>query len=240
MLESNNYGVFEILSITGQQNITIKFLNTGTIVYEQRARSLISGNIKDYYAPHVCKVGYLGVGQYKTNTHPTIANLWYQMMERCYTDKHSKHGGFWYSDVTVCDEWHNFQNFAAWCEKQHKEDGWHLDKDLRKPGNKLYSPDSCCMIPQELNHLLNKNKGQRGEYPIGVTTRTDGRTFRAVVSNPEGKAFSFYGFKTVESAFEKYKTVKSAVIKQQAEKWKDKLPPDVYFNLVNYEIKIDD
>jgi len=44
--------------------------------------------------------------------------------------------------------------------------GKQLDKDLL--GDKLYSPDTCCFVPQWLNSLFLDSGRSRGKYPIGV------------------------------------------------------------------------
>ena len=66
-----------------------------------------------------------------------------------------------YKGVEVCEEWYNFQNFAEWCETQKflnakdvKGKSYQLDKDILVKGNKIYSPDTCCFVPPEINSLF--------------------------------------------------------------------------------------
>ena len=45
-----------------------------------------------------------------------------------------------YLDVTVCEEWHNFQNFAKWFYENYYEisgEKMRLDKDILIKGNKM-------------------------------------------------------------------------------------------------------
>lgn len=79
----------------------------------------------------------------------------------------------------------DFQEFAEWCS--HSEgyryfdpNGkcWTLDKDILVKGNKEYSPDKCCFVPEYVNNLfVNKQRKDRGEFPIGVT-KAGGRSKR--------------------------------------------------------------
>lgn len=62
-----------------------------------------------------------------------------------------------YADVVVSLEFLNFQKFATWYYRQPgcMEKGWHLDKDLLSmPGKRIYSPDTCCFLPSEINNAL--------------------------------------------------------------------------------------
>lgn len=94
-------------------------------------------------------------------------NRWLAMLERCYS-KTFKLKFPTYMDVTCCEEWLLFSNFKSWMEQQDWE-GKHLDKDLLVYQNKVYSPETCVFIPQELNSFLVRNDVNRGELPLGVT-----------------------------------------------------------------------
>ena len=45
----------------------------------------------------------------------------------------------------------------------------HLDKDILIKGNKIYSPQTCCFVPENLNSLITKNDSIRNNLPIGVS-----------------------------------------------------------------------
>lgn len=101
--------------------------------------------------------------------------LWHGMFTRCYNEKFLKRSP-WYLGCEVAEEWHYFQNFASWCQEQigfnsfSKESSirFELDKDLISGGNRIYSPNTCVFIPQELNVLL-LNKPNTNGYPQGVS-----------------------------------------------------------------------
>lgn len=135
--------------------------------------NLKMGNIKNTYLPTVYSIGYLGEGEFK----PTFKgkrtkeySTWQGMLQRCYDEKfNNRHIS--YKKCEVCEEWHCFQNFAEWFYENYRPEimqGWQLDKDILVKGNKIYSPETCCFLPQRINKLLTKNNRVRGEYPIGV------------------------------------------------------------------------
>jgi len=117
--------------------------------------------------------------------------------------------------------------------------GWALDKDILQKGNKLYSKDTCCFVPQEVNSLLIKRDNSRGEYPVGVCFRKATGKFMAQLT-VNGKQKTLGYFTTPEEAFQVYKAAKEAQIKAVADKWKYLLDERVFQALLAYEVNIDD
>lgn len=76
-----------------------------------------------------------------------------------------------YKGCFICDEWLTFSIFREWIRNPQNgySDGYHLDKDILIKGNKVYSPETCCFVPSEINTLFTKRQNLRGKYPIGVT-----------------------------------------------------------------------
>ena len=193
------------------------------------------------YVPSVLGIGYKGDGRFNTSIngkHTKIYQSWKGMLQRCYSTKSFKRNPC-YVDKKVCEEWHNFQNFAEWMEKNYNPEimeGWHLDKDILIKGNKIYSPETCCFVPPEINYLFVRNSGDR-EYPIGVTYKEN--AFRATL-NKKDKSYHIGRFKTPEEAFQAYKTAKENYIKEVAEEWKNVIPHFLYTLLINYQVEITD
>ena len=118
-------------------------------------------------------------------------------------------------------------------------EGWQLDKDIIQKGSKLYSKDTCCFVPAEVNLLLTKRDKCRGEYPVGVNFHKATGKFRARL-NINGRLKHLGLFNTPEEAFQVYKPAKEAQIKVVAEKWKHLLDERVYQALMTYEVSTDD
>ena len=99
--------------------------------------------------------------------------IWDNMVQRCKSHIN-------YTDIVVCEEWLNFSNFTEWMESNYNPEtmqGWHLDKDILVKGNKIYSPKTCCFVPQEINKTFTTKK--RGVC-LGVVSV--GKKFRSVIS----------------------------------------------------------
>ena len=142
---------------------------------------------------------------------------WKAILYRCYDPKvlltHPSYKG-----CTMCDEWLTFSIFKAWMESQDWK-GLSIDKDLLNPGNKVYSPDNCMFVTQEINSLLVDRGNDRGKYPQGVTFDKKRKTYRAKISC-YGKVKSLGYFKTTYMASLAYKKAKSKHIAEVAEKHK--------------------
>ena len=155
-----------VVKYHGSKKVDIKFVNTGTLLTVTAQQSK-KGSIEDNMAPRMLGVGYHGFGPYKGTEQGKLTKpytLWYDMLNRCYNVKlhSSKHST--YVGVTVCEEWHNFQNFAKWLEQNYVE-GWALDKDLI--GGNIFSPQTCVYTPTEVNMAeahLRKAKNENPEF----------------------------------------------------------------------------
>ena len=123
--------------------------------------------------------------------------------------------------------------------KGYDLEGWELDKDILQKGNKLYSKETCCFVPHEINLLLTKSNRSRGEYPVGVCFHKPSGKFVAQLAI-NGKRKHLGLFASPEEAFQAYKLAKEAQIKVVAEKWKHLLDEWVFQALMAYEVTIDD
>jgi hypothetical protein len=141
-----------------------------------------------------------------------------------------------YKDCEVCDEWLDYQEFALWIDPQLAENkkGWHLDKDLLLKGNKIYSPETCVLVPEEINLILG-NKGFSSELPVGVTRSKVHSKFMATL-NENGKPKYLGIFNTPEEASSCYTINKELQVRVVAEQWKDSIDFRLYTVLSNFKI----
>jgi hypothetical protein len=227
-------GLVEVIAYTNNRNCNVK-LEDGTIIKSVEYKNIRRVKFKNPNSLSVCGIGYVGSGKYSSKDNNIAYKKWISMLNRCY-NKVVQLKQITYKDVTVCKEWHNFQNFAEWFYKNYI-DGWCLDKDILVKGNKVYSPETCCFVPQEINNLFTLRENKRGDYPIGVALK--GKKFKAVL-NVQKIPTVLGVFKTPEEAFEKYKIAKESYIKEVADKWRNKIEDRVYQALYNFKVEITD
>ena len=242
VFKSLNSGDFKVLKYNNNKNVVIQFLKTG---YETLAQlgNIRNGEVKDPYSPSVFGVGILGA-KYPSKVNGVLTKeyvLWCGMLTRCYSGTCQKKQPT-YIGCEVSDNFKSYEYFYEWCHNQigFGVEGWHLDKDLLIKGNKVYSEDSCVFIPSEINTLLIKREASRGGHLIGVYWNKKDNAFRAQVGKSKGKQEYLGLFNTEIEAFNAYKIAKESFIKEQAEKWKDKIDPRAYNALMNYTVNIED
>lgn len=103
-------------------------------------------------------------------------STWMEMLKRCYSNEfHAIQPT--YSGCYVSKEWLRFSSSYEWW-KDNFVDGWQLDKDLIKQGNKIYSKDTCIYVPARINTFASGIGCRRGALRHGV--HVDKRTMRFV------------------------------------------------------------
>lgn len=239
---TNHSGTCVVIDFKNSNDVTVMFHEPKHIM-KCSACNLRKGKVRNPYSPTFYKKGFLGVGKYISSS--SSFEIWRAMLNRCYSEKF-KENFKTYKYATVCDEWLNFQNFATWCETQPffnnkdcKGRPYELDKDLLRKCNKIYSPDTSCFVPRDVNILLTKRDKMRGEHPIGVTFLKRDSKYKSRLSY-FGKAVNLGTFDTAEEAFKAYKRAKESYIKEVADIWKGRIDERVYQALLNYEVHIDD
>lgn len=143
--------------------------------------------------------------------------VWTGMLERGYCKIYkAKHPA--YLEVSVCPDWLLFSNFREWMREQDWK-GNQLDKDLLSPGNKIYSPESCCFVTPEVNKFLIYKK-RTDELPRGVTWKPKNRKYVAQCS--DNGVTKYLGiFETAEQAHIVWKEEKLRLAKLLSEKQTD-------------------
>lgn len=154
--KTKNFGDLIVLSVNSNLDVDVEFVETG---YRCKARvsNILSGGVKDRLMPYVFGVGFIGEGKYKSSidgVETKAYRCWHSMMKRCYSPKEQLRNPS-YTDCEVCEDWHNFQNFAKWFYENYPNDGneYQMDKDIKSGSKtgKLYSPDFCSFVTGDEN-----------------------------------------------------------------------------------------
>lgn len=237
-----------IIEYFARDDIVIRFDDNFQYTYHTTYQRFKNGKIKNPYDRTAYGIGYVGVGKFKTQINGRNTkeyNCWFNMFTRCYDNANRTKSHMRYIGCEVCKEWHDFQVFAAWFWQNYfflDGEDIELDKDILIKGNKLYSPETCCFVPESLNKFFTKSNFSRGKYPIGVSKDMERNCFVAVCTNKYGKVKEklFKRFHNFEDAFLCYKDFKEKCCVQMAEYYKDILSNNVYNALIKYKVEITD
>lgn len=172
--------------------------------------------------------------------HTKEYNIWFNMLIRCYSPKyHDKKKT--YKTCEMSENFKSYSYFYDWCQNQVGFDfeDFHIDKDLIKKGNKIYSEDFCIFIPFDVNQFLPKHELSRGDYPIGVSFDKRYGKFKASI-NFDKRQIHLGNFNNPHSAFIRYKKEKEQYAKVLADRYKWVIDKRAYDSLINYTVDISD
>ena len=235
----NNVGLkFVVIEYNGCNDVKVKFVDSSYTTFST-AGNIRSGSVKDKMSPSVYGVGVVGVDSISTNKKPHQEYVfWNSMLQRCY-DLSYKLKRPTYIGCTSSNNFKYYPYFKDWCNKQvgFGNKGWCLDKDILVKGNKLYSEDTCCFVPREINSLFALSGNTRGLNPIGVQYNLEEGNYSARVSR-DGKHCHIGTYETKEDAFLRYKEAKELHIKSVAKRWFGKIDQNVFNALMTYEVGI--
>lgn len=243
----------KIIKYISATNILVEFQDKYHYKRKATWQEFNNGSIKNLYFPTVCGVGIVG------EKYPTCIDeidlkeytTWRGMLRRCYDGKHKMHNPA-YKDVTCCDEWLLYEIFYEWLHSQenfdkwYNNDKWALDKDILIKGNKIYSPNTCCLVPIYINSLFTKNNAVRGNLPIGVRKdeKRQGYSANIIYGMENNRAKNtVHCYPTPEDAFYLgYKPSKENYIKRvaQEEYNKGNITKKCYEAMMNYQVEITD
>ena len=192
--------------------------------------------VRNPYDKTVYGVGYLGEGKYKVyidqeHLEP-VYNVWRTLLGRCCTEKHREQFPA-YAGCKVCDEWLCYQNFAQWWNENIYYVGnerMHLDKDIKYNDNKLYSPETCIIVPQSINEIfhISGRKNKDKDLPYTIKRIPKGKYSVSYKGNSLGK------YDSVEECVDIYMNAKRKHIREKVEEMENEIPDVVKNILLNW------
>lgn len=237
----------QIVEYYDKSHVKIVFLDythysTITALY-----NVVAGSVKNPYLINK-NGGYYGEGDYIINRDPKPGKTWDSMLRRAHCHiarNHKLKDSYFYT--SVCEEWLCLQTFVKWYinyrsminPKYWKE--LEIDKDILQWNKeyKIYSPETCCLIPHNLNSILvgmHTESSKNRDLPIGVVDDKYNR-YTAYVSD-FGTRYSVGTYDTKEEAFEAYKKAKKNIINKLALHYYQDggILENIYNEILNLEI----
>lgn len=247
----NNEGcLMKIVKYNNCLDVTIEFFDDYKAQVHTTYKCFQDGKVKNPYYPSIFGVGMIGekypVKNGKKNTKEYYT--WYHMLKRCY-DEDCKKKYPTYENVTCCDEWLLYENFYEWLHSQENFDKWiqtdrsAIDKDILVKGNKIYSSETCCLVPQNVNGLFAKSDATRGSLPVGIRFNKKASVYVAECCGNIKTTDRYLGeSKELGKTFQIYKNYKENLIKQiaQEEYANSNITKRCYEAMLNYQVEIDD
>jgi len=248
---SERIGEISYSNIGNEKMTIIKYIKADKVVIKFESgyittktyRAFKRGEIRNPYYKSLYNVGFIGEGKYKIRDNNKISRrykIWWHMLRRCYDiESYEKKNS--YAPCIVCDEWHNFQNFARWYDENYypiPNEIMCIDKDILFKGNKIYSPETCVFVPKCINSLFTKRDVDRGEYAIGASKNKNDKYVSQC--NLDGIITYLGAYDTPEEAFFVYKDFKEKTIKEMADRYKKYLPEELHSAMYKYEVEITD
>lgn len=257
LIKENTDGhLMKIIEYNDSDHIIVEFQDEYKYRKQTSLSNFRSGKVKNKYAPSLCGVGILG-DKYplcKNGKYTKIGQAWEGMIQRCYGRRLECNIKTMsaYDNAEVCSEWLLFDNFYEWVISQDNYQIWEnmpksaVDKDIIVKGNNIYSPNTCCLVPNYVNTLFLQATAKRGKLPVGVTyNKKNGLYYtQYTYTDRTGKVnhHSLGSKKTPEEAFQVYKQHKEACIKQVAQEEYNKgtISKKCYEAMMRWEIEIED
>lgn len=247
--KKNHQGyLMKIIKYNNAKNITVEFQDEHKATVMVTYDNFLKGDVKNPYHPIIYNKGIVGskysvwVDKKATKEYQT----WKSMLQRCFDPKYKEKQPT-YNDVTCCNEWLEYENFYEWLHFQPNFDKWYegkrwaIDKDILFKNNNIYSPKTCCLVPQSINNLFTKSDSTRSKLPIGVHKHY--KKYQVFCQNPFTRKQEDLGtYDTELVAFQIYKSYKENIIKQVAEIEYNKgnIIQQCYNAMIEYEVDITD
>ena len=240
-IENDMYMVIDYID---DNNIIIMFLDDNKGINITSYWNLKHGVVKNPFRPGFCN-NYLGEGDYNKKDYLKIYQTWTGLFARHTIEGQMKDKNASYINSSICNEWYNYQNFALWYDNYISSlnplyyNDYQLDKDILQWNQpyKIYSPNTCCLVPKEINICLNSVYTQNKDVPPGVVkVNTYKIKYKAGIHLDTYTTIGIYD--TPEEAFEAYVKIKKERLCFLADKYYsiNAIKKEVYDALYNLEI----
>jgi len=207
-------------------NVIIEFQDEYKIQKRVLYKNFLSGKVKNPYDKSIYGEGFLGEGASTKRGNKTVKEyrIWFDIIRRCYSCE-DKSTFVAYKNCVVSDEWKNYSNFYKWYKENLYEcsDELEVDKDILSEGKKIYSKETCILIPKKINRFCQTSNCL--DYYI-----TCNKMWSTWI-HYKTKHVHIGTFESFEDAKKEFLKYKNKIYQELVEKYKEELPPDVYTKL---------
>ena len=171
IFKSELYGEYEVIKrlLGGKGDgpkYDISFLETGTIK-SYWSTAIQIGKVTDKASTNYVDIRATRANRLNKGSIELEYPVWKSMLNRASSTEGT------YKDVRVCSEWLNYSVFRDWLRATiySTSNDLQLDKDyLSDNDNKIYSPDTCSIIPSKVNVLRTSGVkfSKTSTLPLGV------------------------------------------------------------------------
>lgn len=234
---TNEGGSFTVIEFHSATNVIIRHNDEHGHIAKVSSDQVRNGNIRNPFYPTLYGVAYMGVGKHKAKIKGKNVqhySVWTGAVCRCYCPvRLAKRPS--YNGCTLSKEFLCYQNFAEWYTTHESYSlGYELDKDLLVKGNKIYSAETCTMLPRELNLAIKDKVCKNSDLPIGVLRNKNGGYTAGLKIRLKDNHLRT--FKTSEEASAAYVVAKEAYVKELALEYKDQIEPRAFEALMNWTV----
>lgn len=221
----NNQGChMKIIQYNSANDILIQFDNDPTHIDRSAYQRFKNGNAQNPFYPTVYGIGITGNEAPRMNGKDKLKEYraWVRIIERCVKGASSPKC-LTYEDCSVSEDFLYYPNFYNWIINQENYEVWKttenfaVDKDIICKGNKIYCPDKCCLVPNNINNLIKPASARRGNCVIGVFLDNKNRYVAQCWNGLESRNVFLGKYDKEYDAFLAYKDYKEKLIKKTAD-----------------------
>jgi len=217
----------KIIEYNSGGDITIEFQDEHRVIKHCSYGKFILGSAKNPYDKSIYREGYIGeYAPTKINKKEVKAyRIWTGIIRRCYSDE-IKNTHVAYEGCSVSEEWKNYSNFYTWYTNNfyNCSSEVEVDKDIFINNNKVYSEQTCLIVPGEINKFCQKSKNI-GCYPSSSKKRWYARLQHS------GEMIHIGVFDDTLEAQLAFLTLKNKIFQDLVDKYRKEVPPELYTKL---------
>ena len=214
----------KIIKYNHANDIVVQFDDNPKHTVNSSYRHFKNGVTQNPFYPSVFGVGIKGNECPCMNGNEKLKEyrVWEGIIERCTKDALEEKSKT-YEDCKVGDDFIYYTNFYKWITSQENYEVWKntpnfaVDKDILCKGNKIYTADKCCLVPNRINNLIKNNSKRRGNCLIGVYLNNNGEYVSQCWNGLLQKNICLGNYSNEIDAYLAYKEYKEKLIKKTAD-----------------------